>query len=83
VDQLTVFFTQMQDYIEDIDKNRVDPFSLGARTAKELGNRVKNQASEADRKRQEKARKRKLQVCQTFVIAFGTSHLGIATNVPS
>ncbi|KAH8897995.1 hypothetical protein GQ53DRAFT_818244 [Thozetella sp. PMI_491] len=61
IDKLTEFFTQMQIYIEDIDKNRVDPFNQTAKTTKALGDLAKAQSSEADREKKEKVKKRKLE----------------------
>ncbi|KAK3368005.1 hypothetical protein B0H63DRAFT_490135 [Podospora didyma] len=63
LDQLTSFFTSMQDYIEDIDKNRVDQFSQVATVTKKLAGLGKgNQATndERTRLRREKVKQQKL-----------------------
>ncbi|KAH7121635.1 hypothetical protein EDB81DRAFT_872900 [Dactylonectria macrodidyma] len=61
LDDLNKFFTDMQYYIEDIDKNRIDPFAQGAKTTLELGRRAKAQTDEKKRLKQEAANKRKLE----------------------
>src|SRR3569833_194604 len=63
IDSLTVFFTDMQHYVDSIDRDRVDTFRQGARVARELIDRGKGDASEADMARMEKIKKRKLEVC--------------------
>ncbi|RYO89200.1 hypothetical protein DL766_003606 [Monosporascus sp. MC13-8B] len=60
LDELAAFFTQLQSFIEDMEKSRVDPFSTMATTTKALGDRAKQETSEAARARKERVKKRKL-----------------------
>ncbi|KAK3358445.1 hypothetical protein B0T24DRAFT_540422 [Lasiosphaeria ovina] len=61
LDQLTTFFTEMQNYINDIDKHRVDQFSQVAAVAKKLGGLGSEAASERTRLRREKVKQQKLE----------------------
>ncbi|KAI1820728.1 hypothetical protein F4861DRAFT_542653 [Xylaria intraflava] len=61
LDELGAFFTHLQDFVEDMDRSRVDPFSTTAITTKTLGDRAKKEESEAARARKEKMKERKLQ----------------------
>ncbi|KAI1490361.1 hypothetical protein F5X96DRAFT_679156 [Biscogniauxia mediterranea] len=61
LDELGAFFTQLSDFVEDMDRSRVDPFSTTATTTKALGDRAKQEKSEAARARKEKVKKKKLE----------------------
>ncbi|KAI1636452.1 hypothetical protein F4809DRAFT_609608 [Biscogniauxia mediterranea] len=61
LDELGAFFTQLSDFVEDMDRSRVDPFSTTARTTKALGDRAKQEKSETARARKEKVKKKKLE----------------------
>lgn len=63
LDELASFFTDLQNYVEDMDKTRVDPFSQSAKVIKTMGNRAQTQDSEAKKLRQEKLAQKKLEAC--------------------
>lgn len=73
LDELGVFFTQLQDFVEDMDQSRVDPFSTITKTTKSLGYMAKKEESGAARVRKEKVKERKLQVRAGFFFSYSPS----------
>jgi hypothetical protein len=62
LDDLTVFFTHMQQYIEDMDRTRVKPLSQAAMVTKTMADKVRVEQSEATKLRQQNVAQRKLEV---------------------
>ena len=62
LDELTLFFTHMQQFIEDMDRTRVKPLSQTATVTKLLNEKARGEGSEIAKLRQQKVAQRKLEV---------------------